>query len=372
MLRTRPLAVALPALLFLAAAARGQDLASADLSGAWRIKLKGTFEDTEFLPAKFKGKVVLHLAQQGNVLVGLSQEKFGACGLLDEPITGSKALEQFSLVQVAPVPDPNDCTTLGTVTLDVAGQLVDGAHADVTGDGVVDALFIQSGLAFTGTMKRISGMQTPDDPDGDGPAVPLALMGSGEPGSEGAHDLAVTKLKAPASNSTKGKDVVFQVKVQIQNRGQHAEVIEDALQLANLVTLEHSSSSTGGWVPSLDVVLDVPPPGAFPITLAPRRRLWVRYEVTFGGWSAPYLEAPAGPCIASDVTWTARVDHAALAGLPDDHPADDVAPRGVVAPYSFDAYPDGTLRERGAGAKKADGTFGDAVVTHFLDCVGGY
>ncbi len=346
-----------------------QDLSGIDLSGAWKLKAKVTFDPNEFGLKGAKLVMPLHLVQLAGVLTGSAVDQVKTCGAFLAPVDGSAADGAFTLHVLAPGHDPKTCEELGTFELTASGVAQDNVFAHVSGTGAVELLGFVFPFTLDGAARRLSGMQTPDDPDGPGPAVPLDQMGSGEPGTEGAHDLAVTRLRAPKSVKTKGAPStgagVF--KVQVQNRGQHAETIDDAALLAQLVTLELLPGPTGGF--GWKATLHPPAPGKFPLVLQPRAKLTVTFDVTFAeAGPSPQDE----PCLLQDFEVTAQVHHDALAGgQPDDHPEDDVAPRGVLAPYAFDTYPDGRLRDRGVGGKQPDGTLGAPVMVQVGYCVGG-
>ena len=352
--------LALLPLLLLAAPSRAQELADCDIAGKWRMVIKGTFDDTTYLPKGFKGKDMVWVQQVGDAITGLSLGEIKPCGGFTALMDGIRDGVQFSFVQTSPVISLYDCSELGTITLDGTATLLDGVHATLAGGGVVDAGFIVSGLQFSGKLQRVSGMQTPDDPDGDGPAVPLWQMGSGTPGTQGAHDLALTRLLAPKlvkDRTTKPARV--KVRAQLQNRSQHVETIADVAALEALVGVlaDPVEEAPGTFV----ITLKAPPAAKFPIALKPGRKLTLRFDAEYVR-DLPPEAAPPGP--VATFAWSAAVHHAALPGaIADDHPWDDQAPRGIVAPYTFDAYPDGRIRERGVGAKRADKTFGGPVLT---------
>ena len=60
------------------------------------------------------------------------------------------------------------------------------------------------------------------------------------------------------------------------------------------------------------------------------------------------------------------MNHAALDGEEDTHPADDLCPRSVIPPFEFDANPDGTIKDVGCGNKNPDKTFGADVLTDVI------
>jgi hypothetical protein len=145
------------------------------------------------------------------------------------------------------------------------------------------------------------------------------------------------------------------VAVLIENRGPTAETIPDAATLARLVTLD---------VASLDAQCASPvatlhagkPQKTLPVTVKKNEKLTVLFDVTIA--CANDAAKGAGH---EDYRLSARVNRAVL-GEPDSHPVDDVCPRSVTPPYVIDPYPDGKIRDKGCGAKKADKTRGGDVL----------
>jgi hypothetical protein len=64
-----------------------------------------------------------------------------------------------------------------------------------------------------------------------------------------------------------------------------------------------------------------------------------------------------------DFRYTAAVDHTVIDGHADTHTADDNCPRSVTPPYEVDPNPNGTIKDKGCGSPKSDGTFGADVIT---------
>jgi hypothetical protein len=60
------------------------------------------------------------------------------------------------------------------------------------------------------------------------------------------------------------------------------------------------------------------------------------------------------------------VHHEVLDGKLDTHTADDICPRSVMPPFEVDQNPDGTIKDKGCEQRKADGTFGDPVITNVI------
>src|SRR5262249_36773581 len=106
------------------------------------------------------------------------------------------------------------------------------------------------------------------------------------------------------------------------------------------------------------------PQATLPLTLQPKERLTVWFQVTFTSacLNDPAKSTPADPG-HDDYQYLATVNHEALDGQADTHTIDDVCPRSVAPPFLLDPYPDGTIKDKGCGRQKADGTFGDPVLT---------
>jgi hypothetical protein len=85
----------------------------------------------------------------------------------------------------------------------------------------------------------------------------------------------------------------------------------------------------------------------------------VAFRVTLNCANDP-LKSTAKEPNHYDYRYTAVVHQSALGGAPDIHPADDTCPR---APLGADPNPDGKIFDRGCGAARGDGTFGNPVMT---------
>ncbi len=171
------------------------------------------------------------------------------------------------------------------------------------------------------------------------------------------HDLAAVGISAPKRVTlTESKPHVERsVTVVIQNRSPQSEVIPNAETLLDLVTLN---------VESLGVCPDPAPrlvvPKKFPISLKSKRKLAVVFRVTFDCANDPERTTPSAA--HDDFQYTATVHHEAIDGLADTHVEDDSCPHEPL-PGGVDPNPDGTIKDNGAGAKRADGTRGDSVLT---------
>jgi len=327
-----------------------------DISGTWKGSAK---------TMGVSGNVTLRLQQDGQVVTGTVAVKhsFGqdcktVSGIINDGTTFSSGL--FHLIMETPHVNPFTCGV---------GQFTDVSEVD---------MLLTSNVKMTGSFEhlvpelpegnqivtvvlsltKVSGMMTETDPDGPGPAVPL---GSPE---LGVHDMAVTKITAPKTItlSANKPSVDALVKVEIQNRGQHSEVIADDAMLGELVTLTCTPLGTlQSGTPPVPVLHAGKPQKTLPLTLKPKQKLVVVYDVTVNGAFDP--EKTKGQQFHGDYSWSALVDHAAIDGQADQHVDDDECPRNAAAPYDFDHYPDGTIKDKGAGSKLPDKTLGGQVFT---------
>ncbi|MBI2877536.1 MAG: SBBP repeat-containing protein, partial [Candidatus Tectomicrobia bacterium] len=181
---------------------------------------------------------------------------------------------------------------------------------------------------------------------------------------EVAHDLAVTKITAPRTVTLTRKRPVQtgQVTVEIQNRSPHDETVQTTEMLASLVGLEVRSLPPEICPDPTPVLRQVMPPKKFPLTLKPKQKLNVVFNVTFDCANDPEKSTPSDPD-HDDYSYAATVDHAALDGEEDSHPDDDKCPRSVQPPFEIDLYPDGSIRDKGCGGLKPDKTFGAEILT---------
>ena len=127
----------------------------------------------------------------------------------------------------------------------------------------------------------------------------------------------------------------------------------------------HVTADSLGDCPDVQgTVLAGTPQARLPATLRPKQKLSVWFEVAF---STECVNDPAKSSARDpgheDYQLLVTVDHAALDGQPDTHPADDVCPRSVTAPFVVDPHPDGSIKDKGCGKLKGDKTFGDPIKT---------
>jgi len=166
----------------------------------------------------------------------------------------------------------------------------------------------------------------------------------------GLHDLAIIGISAPITVTLTNKKPVHlaRVKVRMQNRSPHAETIENLQMLPDVVSLKAYSLDTRLCPDPLVRLADKQK--AFPITLKPKQKLTVNFEVTF----ACAVDAARNVGRESgheDYRYEALVNHAGLDGKPDVHAADDNCPRAALG---LDLYPDGKIKDQGCGEMVTD------------------
>jgi hypothetical protein len=182
----------------------------------------------------------------------------------------------------------------------------------------------------------------------------------------GPYDLAVTKIIAPkvVALSDRKPAPTKLVKLQIQNRSAAAQTIPSLDVLRAVVDLE--VLSLGGACPDpTPVLLAGKPQKKRPITLGSKKKLSVVFAVTFGCANDP-AKNKGGETGHEDFELRARIDQSALGGT-DAFAADDACPRTVPPPGVVVPYPDGSIEDKGCGAKKPDKTFGAPVLIDVVD-----
>jgi hypothetical protein len=246
-----------------------------------------------------------------------------------------------------------------------------GADADPDRDGVVDCLDgcpLDPAKAHPGTCG--CGLSDADsDADGasdchDGCPSDAAKVAAGRCGcgmadldSDGdgtpdcldhGQDLALVAIGAPRTMRLSARRPVQtkRATVWLQNRGPRTEVIPDPPTLGALVQLTVESPD------GCTALVVLRPPRRFPLTVKSRRKLGVSFDVSFACADDALTTAKSGPS-RQDARYRALVDRSVLDGLPDTHPADDTCPRGAPPPPGVDPNPDGSIRDRGCGARKA-------------------
>jgi hypothetical protein len=174
-----------------------------------------------------------------------------------------------------------------------------------------------------------------------------------------AHDLAVVKIKAPRFINLNAAPAALtkRVVVTIQNRSAHTETIDDPARFAGLVTLAVQSFDTNACPDISPVFLEHAPQRRLPLTLKPKGKLNVYFDVTFDCAVNP----SKGPG-QEDFFYFAKVNHEAIDDLPDTHPECDVCPRPPLD-GGVDPNPNGRIKDKGCGAPTGGGTFGNDVLT---------
>jgi hypothetical protein len=180
------------------------------------------------------------------------------------------------------------------------------------------------------------------DIDSDGDGV-LDCQDAGQ-------DLAVTSITAPKTVTLADSqpEQTRLVKVKIQNRGPNAETIQDLTALGNLVSLT---------VKSLNAAL-CPDPSVslankqkkFPVVLKSKQRLTINFDVVFD-CAVDGAKSTVKDPGHEDYRYEATVNHAALDGRPDTHPADDSCPRAALG---LDPNPNGKLQDKGCEEEVTD------------------
>jgi len=170
-------------------------------------------------------------------------------------------------------------------------------------------------------------------------------------------DLAVIKIKAPKriTLTPKKPQVTKTVSVQVQNQGPDIEVITDLTMLRSLVSL--SVNPLGGCAAPIASLR--PPKKGFPISLKPKKKLTLVFDVTFSCAGDPLKSSSKDPG-HEDYTFTATVDHSAIDGEDDTDPGDDQCPHSVAPPFQVDAR---GFKDKGCGNKKPDRTLGADILT---------
>jgi len=180
------------------------------------------------------------------------------------------------------------------------------------------------------------------------------------------HDLSVVKITASPTVTLTDRVPVRteRVAVRIQSQSSHDEVIPNLDTLNALVSLK--VESLGPCASPVPTLVQGAPQVKLPFALKPKRMFNVVFDVEFGCSNDPARSSSRSPG-HGDYRYRAIVDHAALNGESDDDPSDDVCPRTVAPPFRVDPNPDGKIRDRGCGSRKADGTLGGDVVIDVID-----
>jgi len=172
-----------------------------------------------------------------------------------------------------------------------------------------------------------------------------------------SNDFALLKISAPktVTLSAKTPAKLVRVKVGIQNRAPHPETLPDIATLAKLVHLNVGSNGIACTAPTA-ILLPGKPQKKLPLILKSKGKLQVLFDVPVG--CANDAMKGVGH---DDYRLFANVSHSAL-GSGDAHTADDTCPRTVTPPSEIDPFPNGKIKDKGCGTKKADKTLGGPVL----------
>lgn len=153
----------------------------------------------------------------------------------------------------------------------------------------------------------------------------IAVAPAAEPGL-GFHTLRLVSLSAPrhVKLTVRAPTKTKTIRVVVKNDSAHGEVIPDAAVLADLVRLE--PDSLGGCA---DPVPALVLPKKFPIVLKSKATRTIKFNVPFACANDP--AATTRTAAHDDYRYTAIVNHAALDGVADGAPDDDVCPRSPLA-----------------------------------------
>jgi hypothetical protein len=154
--------------------------------------------------------------------------------------------------------------------------------------------------------------------------------------------------------------------VQIQNQSPHEETIENAGRLAALVQLTVEAFDTPNACPDLEATL-ISDRFRFPLVLATKEKFSALFAVTFTSDCIPDPLKTDKTEAHDDYRFSTSVDHSVLDGQTDTDPTDDMCPRSVEPPFRPDPNPNGKLKDKGCGTKKADGTLGADVLSDVVD-----
>lgn len=226
--------------------------------------------------------------------------------------------------------------------------LVSTQHFDSDNDGIVDAT------------DNCLSVPNPDQDDENGDGL----------GDACTYDFALLKIAAPVTVTLTEKkpNPTTRVTVQIQNQSVHQEQILNAEILAAMVQLR-AEALVGAPTscPDITALMDAESL-RFPLVLESKVKLIVPFTLAF---TADCVPDPARSSKSDlghdDYRLLAVVNHRVLDGREDTDPEDDACPRTVTAPFRPEPNPNGKLKDKGCGEKKADATFGADVLIDVID-----
>jgi len=171
--------------------------------------------------------------------------------------------------------------------------------------------------------------------------------------------LAVTHVGAPAKLTLSAKKPVLTVpiRVEVQNRASHDEIISAADTLKAMVELV--VESLGPCPPPTIRFKTETADKIVPLVLKPKKKVKVTFDLTFDCANDRAVSTKKDPG-HEDFRYRAVVHHSAIDGAQDVHVGDDRCPRG---PLGIDPFPDGKINDKGCGTKRSDKMLGGDVRT---------
>jgi acetyl esterase/lipase len=133
--------------------------------------------------------------------------------------------------------------------------------------------------------------------------------------------------------------------LKVQNRGTADVVIPDLDTLNAAIQLIANPLAGPITCPPVRITPQLTSSQTFPLAVRSKRRLRIRYELTYTCGPNPSRDA-------FDYEFSALVDHLAIDANPDDNQADDVCPR---EPLGTVPNPDGSIHDKGCGKRGPDG-----------------
>ena len=106
------------------------------------------------------------------------------------------------------------------------------------------------------------------------------------------------------------------------------------------------------------------PQKKLPVILKSKQKLTVFFDVTYTCATDPLKTTNKEN--HNDFSYTATVHSGAINGEADADPLDDSCPHNAL-PGGVDPFPDGTIKDKGAGGRNPDGTLGAPVTTDVVE-----
>jgi heparin/heparan-sulfate lyase len=305
---------------------------------------------TSLVGAEMGDRVAL-FSRTGTPVSGDAYTVTSAAGIIHHLLTGIAPGSYQVIRDGVKLPDgPFPASSQTTLSFSSHGggnfTLISTQHFDSDGDGVMDA------------DDNCLSVPNPDQADKNSDGL----------GDACTYDFAILKITAPKTVSlTKRKPAqTKELTVQIQNQSPHEETIENAGRLAALVQLTVEAFDTPNACPDLEATL-ISDRFRFPLVLATKEKFSALFAVTFTSDCIPDPLKTDKTEAHDDYRFSTSVDHSVLDGQTDTDPTDDMCPRSVEPPFRPDPNPNGKLKDKGCGTKKADGTLGADVLSDVVD-----